>query len=375
MAKDLQTLIQTVNTPIFCVDIKGKINEWNNATEDLTGFLENSVLEKNFVENFICKEQKETVKQIIIDTIEGTGITNFEILLKTKTEYKKLLLNTTTKRNNLGKVTGVIMVGQDITKMVDYREELEQKIEERTKELKTALEKEKELNELKSRFVSMASHEFRTPLSAIGFAASFLKKYGDRIDKEATNKKLDKINIQINYLTSMLDDILTIGKADAKSKFKPKTLKFSDFIKSLLEEVKIVSENSHEIKLLMPNENFTIELDPKLGRNIFINLLTNAIKFSPEKKHILFENKTENSNLISKVTDFGIGIPEEESEMVFTPFHRAKNTEAIQGTGLGLAIVKEAVEIHKGTVSVESKKNKGTTFTIKLPLKQTHTNI
>ncbi len=369
LAKELQTLIKTVNTPIFGVDKKGEINEWNNATEEITGFTKKSVLEKNFVENFIHEDQKETVNRIITDAIKGSSIINFEILFKTEKRYKKLLLNTTTKRNNFGEVIGVILIGQDITKMADYREELEQKIEERTKKLKTALEKEKELNELKSCFVSMASHEFRTPLSAIGFASGFLKKYGDRIDKEAHDKKLDKINIQVKYLTSMLDDILTIGKADARSKFKPETLKFSDFIKPLLEEVKTVSENSHEIEFLMTNKNFTIDLDPKLGRNIFINLLTNAIKYTPGKKHILFENNIENGSLISKVTDFGIGIPEEELEMVFTPFHRAKNTEAIQGTGLGLAIVKEAVEIHKGTVSVESKKNKGTTFTIKLPLK------
>ena len=251
---------------------------------------------------------------------------------------------------------------------------MEQKINERTKELRAALENERELSELKSRFVSMASHEFRTPLAAIGFAAGFLKKYGDRIDKESTDKKLDKINTQISHITSLLDDILTIGKADAKMKFQPKTVSFVKFLKPILDEVRMQSNDSHEIKIKNIDESVMIDLDPKLGRNIFINLLTNAIKFSPKENHILFENKINNGFLISSITDFGVGIPKEEIELVFAPFHRAKNTEAIQGTGLGLPIVKEAIEAQNGTISIKSIENEGSTFIVSLPLNKNTKN-
>ncbi len=372
LAGEIQSLMQTVNTPIFGIDINGNINEWNKATEKITNYTKRNALGKNFITEFIHKTQKEHVSQIIEHVIEGRETANFEILLTGKQTTHKLLLNTTTHKGESGEVKGVILIGQDISKIVDYREELEQKIDERTKELRAALENERELSELKSRFVSMASHEFRTPLAAISFAAGFLKKYGDRIDKESTDKKLDKINIQISHITSLLDDVLTIGKADAKLKFKPRNINFYKFLKPLLEEVYMVSKNSHEIKLSGIDNSTMLELDSKLGRNIFINLLTNAIKFSPKSDHILFEYYIENGYLISKITDFGIGIPESELQAVFEPFHRAKNTETIQGTGLGLPIVKEAVEAHGGTIKLQSIPNQKTTFTVKIPLKQTN---
>ncbi len=374
IAGELQSLMQTVNTPIFGIDINGNINEWNKATEKITNYTKSNALGKNFVKEFIYDTQKEYVSRILENVIEGKKTENFEILLIGKQTTNKLLMNTTSHKGESGEVKGIILIGQDITEIADYREELEQKINERTKELRAALENERELSELKSRFVSMASHEFRTPLAAIGFAAGFLKKYGDRIDKESTDKKLDKINTQISHITSLLDDILTIGKADAKMKFQPKTVSFVKFLKPILDEVRMQSNDSHEIKIKNIDESVMIDLDPKLGRNIFINLLTNAIKFSPKENHILFENKINNGFLISSITDFGVGIPKEEIELVFAPFHRAKNTEAIQGTGLGLPIVKEAIEAQNGTISIKSIENEGSTFIVSLPLNKNTKN-
>jgi len=374
LAKELQTLIQTVNTPIVGIDLKGNITDWNLASEKLTGYSKKEVLNLNFINTFINKSCHKDLNNIFNNAYKDLNSSNFEILLRGKSSNKKILLNTTTHKDDAGKTKGLIIIGQDITEMVDYREELEEKIEERTKELRIALENEKELNELKSRFVSMASHEFRTPLSAIGFAAGFLKKYIDKIDKEKINNKLDKINTQVKHITSLLDDILIIGKSDANIKFKPQLINFFNFLEPLLDEVYMGTKNSHEIRLLSKNEAIEIEIDPKLGRNIYINLLTNAIKFSPKQNHILFENYIKDGFLVSKITDFGIGIPEDELKTVFDPFHRAKNTEAIQGTGLGLPIVKEAVEAHGGTIEVKSIQNKETTFIVKIPIKQPKNN-
>lgn len=370
LAKELQVLIQTVNVPIIGIDVKGRVSEWNMEAEELTGIKKANALERDFINDFIIDVQRNEIKQIIEKTVKGAELTNFEALVKSKDAYTQLLLNTTIHRNSFGDVMGVIFVGQDITEIADYREELEKKIEERTKELRTALEKERELSELKSRFVSMASHEFRTPLAAIGFASGFLKKYIDRIDKEAIEKRLNKIDAQIKHMTALLDDVLTIGKADAGKKFNPEKINFIEFIQTVLEEVKVVTKHSHQIHFKNSRDSFEIEMDPKLGRNIFINLLVNAIKFSPGKDTVVFETSLNQSYMISKITDYGIGIPDDELKNIFTPFHRAKNTETIQGTGLGLPIVKEAIEAHGGEILVSSKRNEGTVFTVKLPLIQ-----
>ncbi len=370
LANELQTLIKSVNTPIIGVDMNGKITEWNKAATEFTGQKKITVLESNFIDTFIHEKHRDYMQKLIFDALKGYNKKNHEVLIKSDKGYREVLLNTTTHRNSSGEVIGVILIGQDITEIVDYREELENKIQERTQELKTALEKERELGELKSRFVSMASHEFRTPLAAIGFASGFLKKYKDRIDIDTYNKKLDKIEDQIGHMTALLDDVLTIGKADSKTKFNPTRIKLSDFFYQIVEEVRNATNNKHRIILNEFDNGITIDLDQKLGRNIFINLLTNAIKFSPDKTQIIFENFIENDQLISKITDFGIGIPDDELRNLFTPFYRAKNTDTIQGTGLGLSIVKEAIEAHKGNINVMSDPINGTVFTVSLPLVQ-----
>jgi len=286
---------------------------------------------------------------------------------------------------------------QDITEKMKaeeqlklYREHLEELVELRTKELnevnnkllveiekekeyemllKQALENEKEINEIKSRFISTTSHEFRTPLTAVLSSFELIQRYGKKWDEEKYNYHAAKIKNSIEYLTNLLDDVLTISRSESgKIAFEPTNINLKNMCTELIEEAKIHCNEKHRFVYDFEPEQVEFCLDPKLIRFILTNLLTNAVKYSPAGGEIYLNVKSVNDKILLKITDKGIGIPEDEIQYLFEPFHRAKNTTEIQGTGLGLSIVKRSVQIHQGEIKVDSKLGKGTSFTIILPL-------
>ncbi|TXD67636.1 HAMP domain-containing histidine kinase [Polaribacter glomeratus] len=254
---------------------------------------------------------------------------------------------------------------------------LEEKVKERTIELLTierklrlSLSKEIELNELKSRFVSTASHEFRTPLSVIIFAAGSIKKYRSKMAPFMIDAKLAKIETQAMHMTALIEDILIVGQADAgKTRNKPLYVNLGDFILKIIDEVQSSSQKSHKIELIDTEKlkSGTIFIDEKLGRNIFINLINNAVKFSPDANKVIVNVSSEENYIVISITDFGIGIPKSKLKSIFIPFSRGNNVDLIQGTGLGLSIVKGAIDIIGAEIEVQSIIGKGATFTVKIP--------
>jgi len=371
IAKELRQFIETANTPIFGIDNKGLVNEWNQTSEKITGFTKAEVLGKDLVQNYITKKHQEAVKNILDDALIGKETTNYEYLLYTKDRARVMvLLNTTTRRDYKSNIIGVLAVGQNITELATYRNELELQVKQRTLKLNDALEEQKNLTELKSQFISSTSHEFRTPLAAINFAAGFLRKYWAKMEPIMVKQKLKRIEVQVLQMTKLLDDVLIIGKAEkTKNNKKSPPLNLGDFIHEIIDEVDDSFERSHEIVLIdiLELKNSTIFIDKKLGRSIFINILNNAIKFSPNAKKIIIELSSEKSYTVVSVTDFGIGIPKAELKNIFNPFTRAENVYLINGTGLGLSIVKKTLNIIGGKVTVNSRIGHGTTFIIKIP--------
>jgi PAS domain S-box-containing protein len=373
VAKELRRFIETANAPIFGIDSQGFVNEWNQTSETITGFKKEDVFGKDLIQTYITEDYRESVKKVLDDALVGKETANFEFPLFTKNGQRLMvLLNSSARRNANGKIIGVIGVGQDITELVGYRNELEQKVNERTLKLNKALHQEKELNELKSKFVSTASHEFRTPLSAINFAAGSIKKYWAKMEPIMIEKKLDKIEDQVVHMTKLLDDILIVGQADAgKFKNNPKDLNFGNFIHEIIEEVYNSHNKSHEI-ILIDTEGLTtsnIFIDEKLGRNIFINLISNAIKFSPHAKKVRIELASKKNHIIISIIDYGIGIYKSELKNIFQPFSRGHNVDLIQGTGLGLSIAKEAIDVMGGKIIVNSTIGNGTSFIVQIPKK------
>jgi PAS domain S-box-containing protein len=236
-------------------------------------------------------------------------------------------------------------------------------------EMREALEQQQALNELRSRFVAMTSHEFRTPLAAILSSQELLRHYGDRLPEQERRETLDNIAAGVQRMSRMLDRVLLIGRADARMlEFQPQTVDLHALCPVLVGEAKLqVPQGTSDVECDIAGDVGAGRYDEKLLRHIFGNLLSNAIKYSPQGGRVRFEVRADGSDTVFRVRDEGIGIPPEEIGHLFESFHRASNVGGIQGTGLGLAIVKNAVDMHGGSIAVESRLGAGTTFTVRLP--------
>jgi PAS domain S-box-containing protein len=263
-------------------------------------------------------------------------------------------------------------------KIEELNDELEQKVVLRTSQLEAtmkelenskdelalALSKEKELSDLKSRFVSMASHEFRTPLSTILSSASLVAKYvlGDEQDKR--DKHILRIKSAVHNLTDILNEFLSIGKIeDGKVVTNFSRFNARELINGIVGELQGIAKKGQQIICEYEGET-EVELDITLLRNVFINLLSNAIKFSPENGKIMVHGRVGKEQVVFTIKDSGIGISHEDQEHLFERFFRGKNATNIQGTGLGLHIVGKYVELMNGQIVCKSELEKGTTFII-----------
>jgi PAS domain S-box-containing protein len=234
-------------------------------------------------------------------------------------------------------------------------------------EIHHMLAKEKELSELKSRFVTMTSHEFRTPLTTILSSAELMEDFGSQWSEEKKLLHLRRIVTTVKHMNQLLDDVLLIGKAEAgKLECNPTALDLVQFCRHLVEEMQMIAD-SHTIEFNYECESSQAILDEKLLRHILINLLSNAIKYSPAGSTVSFVLSREAEKVIFRIQDRGIGIPKPDREQLFQSFYRASNVGTISGTGLGLAIVKRALDLHQGAIALDSEVGVGTTFVVSLP--------
>jgi two-component system sensor kinase FixL len=267
-------------------------------------------------------------------------------------------------------------------KLKEYAAHLEELVEERTLSLKESvkelvlakeevslsLEKEKELGQLKSRFVSMASHEFRTPLSSIQLSAVLIEKYAQEFNSPNISKHIAKIKTSVGNLTGILNDFLSLERLEA-GKIEPLFIEFDlvKFGEEITEEMQLVAKKDQNIIYQHTGTTSTFRLDAALLKNCIINLISNAIKYSGENTFIEFNTEIVDEKLIVGVKDNGIGIPEVDQKHLFEPFFRAHNTGSIPGTGLGLNIVARYVGLINGSIEFDSNVNQGTSFTLTFP--------
>jgi PAS domain S-box-containing protein len=238
-------------------------------------------------------------------------------------------------------------------------------------ELLSALQREKELSEMKSKFVSIASHELRTPLATILSSAELLEHYSDNLGPEDKLKMLHGVQMAVKRMNAMIEDVLTIGKAEAGAlQFQPKPVDLRELCGKVVEELRIGVAKQHVIAFEQQFERGSLSLDEKLLRHILTNLLSNAVKYSPPGSTVSLLLAERDGQAFIEVGDQGIGIPPEDQARLFESFHRASNVGNRQGTGLGLVIVKKAVELHGGTIAIESQVDAGTRISVRLPLAQ-----
>ncbi|RYF87531.1 MAG: PAS domain S-box protein [Chitinophagaceae bacterium] len=278
--------------------------------------------------------------------------------------------------NENGKPYQYLAIRSDITQrkhaeeqLYKINEELESKVRERTFELTEALEREKALSEMKSRFVSMASHEFRTPLSAILSSTSLLEHYTNPEQAEKRAKHIDRIKSSVKNLTSILDDFLSLEKLE-QGRVEPHYVHFDlyEFLADVMEEMEGMTKKKQQKIVFSYLGEREVTQDKKILRNILLNFLSNAVKYSPEGKEVQLRAMVAEDTISISVKDEGIGIPAEAQKELFSKFHRANNALHIQGTGLGLHIVKRYVELLDGSISFNSQESRGTTFRFDIPL-------
>ncbi|MBI3238348.1 MAG: HAMP domain-containing histidine kinase, partial [Flavobacteriia bacterium] len=227
-----------------------------------------------------------------------------------------------------------------------------------------SLEKEKELNEMKSRFVSMASHEFRTPLTTMMSSLSLITKYSELDDLENQKKHVGKIKSSIRNLTDILNDFLSASKLEeGKVENRPEEMNIKQFIADIISEMQAMLTGKQVLSHEHRGDEITY-LDPKILKNILFNLVSNAIKFSNEEGRIELTTLVDSNTVVIAVKDNGIGISKEDQQSLFERFFRGSNAVHIQGTGLGLSIVARYVELMNGTICIESAQNEGTTVTL-----------
>lgn len=236
-------------------------------------------------------------------------------------------------------------------------------------ELHTALEHEKELGILKTRFFSMASHEFRTPLST-ALAAAQILEYSPQAweDAEKRSRNLRRIQDAVKNMVQLLDDILTINRAETgKLEFNPQWLDLEKFCCNFIDEIRLGDASNHDLEFSCEGQKHQVCLDEKLFRSILGNILSNSIKYSPENTKVKCLLRFDSSSSVIQVIDQGIGIAVQDQKQLFEPFRRGRNVRNIPGTGLGLMVVKKCVDLHNGTITISSEIDKGTTVTIVFP--------
>ena len=251
--------------------------------------------------------------------------------------------------------------------------QLQNDLQTKNADLLASLDRERELNKLKSRFISIASHEFRTPLSAIRFSNNLLKRYTQVISEKDVAQdmveELESIDTALRQMTDTLEEVLTLSKSEAgQFPFFPLQLDLFELCHGIVERFRLLANEKHDIVYASDTKELPACVDPKLIENILSNLLSNAIKYSPEGGTVTVHLAQEDGQALLSVEDQGIGISEEDCQRLFEAFYRASNTKEIKGTGLGLSIVKQFVELHDGAIHVESALHKGSRFVVSLPL-------
>ncbi len=397
----INLLAQAVKNTSDCVsitDTENNIQFINESFLKTYGYEEKELIGKN-IELVRASANTEPSSEIIKNATLQNGWFG-ELLNRKKdgTEFP-ILLSTSSVLNDKGEPYALIGIARDITdykraeqELRKYREHLEELVETRTVELdrlnsdliaqlqkekelemmlKQSLAKEKELNELKTRFISTTSHEFRTPLTSVLSSAELIQRYSKKWSEEKRNEYLDKIKKSVDYLTKLLDDVLTISRTESgKILFKPDMVDLHKLCAEIIEETKSNIHEKNDFVFNFSIRKIKYSLDARLIKFILTNLLSNAFKYSPEGGKVELSIVSMKDWIQISVADEGIGIPDEDMKRLFEPFHRGANATEIQGTGLGLSIVKHSVDLHKGKINIQSELGRGTTVTVEIPKRQ-----
>ena len=381
LTEDLRRIIETANAPIFGIDTEGRVNEWNQAAERITGYSKDTVMGRLFVEEYIGEETRDSVSRVLDKALAGEATTNYEFPIYTKAGRRvDLLLNASPRRDGEGRVIGVISIGQDITEIKAFQAELEGEVDARTQELRQSLQRIEtaniqlaEANRHKSRFLSSMSHELRTPLnSIIGFSDLLGEELFGGLNAKQ-HEYIKDIKTSGKQLLELINDLLDTARIDSGTmELNLEVLRPGDLLEAPIRMFQ-VQAHSKGIDLGQIVDPGLDELvgDRRRLRQVVLNFLSNALKYTPAGGKIeVRATKQDNLARIS-VADTGVGIQPDQAQRLFSEFYQAdrKRDEALGGVGLGLALSRRLVELHGGEIGVESELDKGSTFWFTVPIR------
>ncbi|HEY9596887.1 MAG TPA: ATP-binding protein, partial [Cyanophyceae cyanobacterium] len=398
----LATTLTSMGDAVITTDSQGLVTFMNPVAEMLTCWKQEEVLGDNLTKVFqtINAHTRRVVENPVALAL-AKGVTveleNHTLLITKNGTEIPIDDSASPIKNENGKVLGAVLVFHDITErqqaeanLQGINQELEVKVTESItqlqqantqlrleisqrqrleRELRLALEKERELNELKSRIVATVSHEYRTPLTTILSSTEILEGYSSRLTEERKQLHFQRIKSAVKRMTELVNDVMLINQTIAgELGFHPHLLDIEQFVHKLVADFQKQAAGRHEIIVEMQGTPVELLLDEKLLELILSNLLSNAIKYSPVGSQVVLQLVIEPTSVVFRVSDKGIGIPLAEQAQLFSAFFRASNVGLIPGVGLGLAIAKECVDLHGGKIDVESEVGVGTTFTLTLPI-------
>ncbi len=356
--KRFRTLIENALDIIMILDVDGTIRYVSPSVEKVLGYTATELAIKNVFESIHPDDFTNAYYNLT------NAIQNSEPTRPIEFRYRH-------KENSWRTLEAISQpfVGSDTIPhiMVNARDITERK---RLDEIRLALEREKELSTLKTRFFSMASHEFRTPLSTALAAAQVLENCGDEWEDSSKRlRNLHRIQGAVKNVVHLLDDILTINRAETgKLEFNPKQLNLETLCHHFIEEMQLSAGSDHTLLFTCKGRVIPVSLDEKLLRSILSNLLSNAIKYSPQGGNVHLNLEFRQGFVLLQIQDSGIGISSDDLKQLFEPFYRGKNVRIISGTGLGLVVVKKCVDLHQGSIKITSEVEVGTTCVVTLPL-------
>lgn len=375
-----QQLFEFAPDGYLVTNVQGTIQEANHAAADLLNLSQMFLVGKSLV-NFVTAQERRIFESQLNIASKGDGVRAWEVSLQPrKFCYVDVAIKVASVRDKQGKVVALRWLLRDITERKEAELALQRANEQLTIEIserqkaealaREALKTEKELSELKSRFIAMISHEYRTPLTTILSSAEFLEHYSNKLTDEKKCQHLKRIQASVSHLTQLVNDALFINQVEVQAVEIQRTLlNLSAFCQELVEDLMLTVEPQHTIIFESEGNSTEVYLDPKLLRQILSNLLSNAIKYSPQGGMVWFSYISNADEVTFRIRDEGIGIPTEDLPQLMQSFYRATNVKTIPGTGLGLAIVKKCLDLQGGQISVDSKIGMGTTFKVTLPLR------
>lgn len=353
-----RSLIENALDIITILDSDGTISYESPSVEKVLGYQSTELVGKNLLE-YIHSDDVTNTLQTFKNIIHSPETTlSIEFRRRHQDGSWRIFEAISQKFIDNAETVRIVVNSRDITER------------KRLDEVRLALEREKELSALKIRFFSMASHEFRTPLSTILAAAQILENCGNaEVEVEKRPRNIQRIQTSVNTMIQLLDDILTINRAETgKLEFNPQILNLEKFCRNFVEELSLSLGTQHSIAFVCQGQCSNAYLDEKLLRSILANLLSNAIKYSPRGGNVNFILNCQLENALLQIQDWGIGISPADQKRLFEPFQRGKNVRNIPGTGLGLVVVKKCVDLHGGSITITSEAGVGTTTTVTLPL-------